>query len=178
MEAVALVVDDDPGAREVLGAELKSAGFSVREAEDGIEGWKSFSEHAPDLVVTDLRMPHLDGLGLIRRIRSDAHSWVPVIVITSHQGHEILNSVFEAGQGAATHFLHLRRDLHRLAEVARGVLEVDVQQLRERRRNLRYHHLRRALQECDGVISQVAERMGTDRKTVYYHLKKFGLYKS
>jgi len=173
----ALVVDDDSGARAVVGHELRTAGFAVIEACDGEDAWQRFQCERVDLVVTDLVMPRADGLELIRRIRTDARSWVPVIVVTSQRSEAVLPSVFEAGQGAATHFLHLRRDLERLGRVARSTFELDVHSLREQRRNLHHHELRRMLIEEGGNISRMAERIGADRNTVYYHLKKYRLYR-
>lgn len=173
---VVLVVDDDPVARDLLGGELERSGFLVARAVDGADGWERFRREQPDLVVTDLRMPRADGIDLIRRIRSEADCWVPVIAITSHDDARILEMVFEAGRGAATRFLALRPGLDRLAEVARELLAVNVPALREQRRRLRYQELSSLLQEHGGNVSRVARAMGCDRQTIYYWMKSFGMY--
>ena len=175
MDPIALIVDDDTGSRGLIREELGKAGFGIIEADDGLMGFDRFRERRPDLVVTDLQMPRAGGLELIRMIRDDAASWVPLVVVTSHTGREIMEALFQAGQGAATHFLHLG-DVERVGRVAREALDINVRTLREQQRNLKFQQMRRLLRECDGVIAHVAERMGTDRNTVYYHLKKFGLF--
>lgn len=175
MESIVLVADDDASSREVMTRELQRAGYEVVEAADGEEAYEQFRDRDPDLVVTDLRMPRGGGLGLLERIRDDADSWVPLVVVTSHTGPEVMPELFEAGRCSATHFLHLG-EVDRIGEVAGRALEVDVRGLREQQRNRRYQQLRRLLRECNGVIAHVADRMGTDRNTVYYHLKKFGLF--
>jgi len=175
VELIALVADDDDSSRNLLKSELRKCGFEVVEARDGEEAYEKFRREDPDLVVTDLRMPRAGGLDLIERIRNEAGSWVPLVVVTSHMGRDVMPELFQAGQGAATQFLHLG-DIEQIGDVAARALEVNVRQLREQQRNRKYQQMRRLLRECDGVIAHVADRMGTDRNTVYYHLKKFGLF--
>lgn len=172
----ALLFDDDPGTLGAIKHELECVDFRVSATRDVHEAWSSFSQRSPDLVVVKLTPSRLDAVRLVRRIRGEAGSWVPIVVAVADRRSETVDSVFAAGQEAATHLLQLPRDLARLGPVAREVAQLDVHHLRERRRRLLYHDLRRTLQECNGVIAQVAERMGADRNTIYYHLKKFGLY--
>ncbi|MCH2185015.1 response regulator, partial [Myxococcota bacterium] len=68
--ATVLVVDDQPRARDLLGAELEDAGFDVLTAEDGDDGWETFCRQDPAVVITDMSMPRCDGIELLRRIRS------------------------------------------------------------------------------------------------------------
>ncbi len=76
-----LVVDDEPQLTRVLRTGLKSRGYEVRVAADGISALETFSDWKPDLVITDLSMPNMDGLELCRRLR--AISPVPIIVLTA-----------------------------------------------------------------------------------------------
>ena len=76
-----LVVDDEPQLIRVLRTGLKSRGYDVRGASDGESGLEIFSEWHPDLVITDLAMPNVDGLELCRRLR--AISQVPIIVLSA-----------------------------------------------------------------------------------------------
>ena len=76
-----LVVDDEPQLIRVLRTGLKSRGYDVRGASDGESGLESFNEWHPDLVITDLAMPNVDGLELCRRLR--AISQVPIIVLSA-----------------------------------------------------------------------------------------------
>jgi two-component system, OmpR family, KDP operon response regulator KdpE len=75
-----LVVDDEPQITRVLRTVLTSQGYQVRTAAEGEAALSSFTEFRPELVITDLFMPHMDGLELCRRIR--AMSTVPIIVLS------------------------------------------------------------------------------------------------
>jgi len=75
-----LVVDDEPQITRVLRTVLTSQGYQVRTAAEGEAAMTNFNEWRPELVITDLYMPHMDGLELCRRIR--AQSTVPIIVLS------------------------------------------------------------------------------------------------
>lgn len=75
-----LVVDDEPQITRVLKTTLSSQGYSTRTAADGKEALQTMKDWAPDLVITDLRMPNMDGLALCRHIREQ--SQVPIIVLS------------------------------------------------------------------------------------------------
>lgn len=75
-----LVVDDEPQITRVLKTVLSSQGYEVRTSPDGEAALASFREWAPDLVLTDLKMPHMDGVELCRRIREA--STTPIIVLS------------------------------------------------------------------------------------------------
>ena len=64
MPPTILVVDDDPAIREVLAHALADAGYQVEQASDGLMALKQIARQAPDLILADIRMPHLDGIGL------------------------------------------------------------------------------------------------------------------
>jgi DNA-binding NtrC family response regulator len=78
-----LVVDDEDEVRLVAADLLKAEGFAVTTATDGVEGLERFAADTPDVVVLDVQMPRLDGLGTLRRIRAEAPE-VGVIMITGH----------------------------------------------------------------------------------------------
>src|SRR5512139_1431090 len=78
-----LVVDDEPGIREFVGDVLRLDGHEVVEAEDGRVASRRVDERGFDLVVTDLKMPHVDGMMLVRKLRSEQPE-VEVIVMTAH----------------------------------------------------------------------------------------------
>jgi two-component system, OmpR family, KDP operon response regulator KdpE len=75
-----LVVDDEPQITRVLRTVLTSQGYQVRTAAEGEAALVNFNEWHPELVITDLYMPHMDGVELCRRIR--AMSKVPIIVLS------------------------------------------------------------------------------------------------
>jgi len=178
----ALVVDDTAEARALLRERLEGAGFRVAQARDAFHALERLPEVAPDLVVTDLRMPGQDGIDLVRRIRE--FSDIPIIVITAYPSVPTCESAL---RGGAQRFLRWRHDLDRLGEVASELLREregaacerparDVETERTRRRRELREHLERLLVECHGNIARMATRLGRDRATVVYHLKKFGLF--
>jgi two-component system, OmpR family, KDP operon response regulator KdpE len=75
-----LVVDDEPQITRVLKTVLSSQGYDVRTAPEGESALANFKEWSPELVITDLYMPHMDGVELCRRIRE--MSSVPIIVLS------------------------------------------------------------------------------------------------
>jgi nitrogen regulation protein NR(I) len=78
-----LVVDDEANLRRVLAAQLSRDGYEVHTAPDGEAGLAVLREHHIDLVITDLRMPKMDGLELLRQaLRGDPQ--LPVVILTAH----------------------------------------------------------------------------------------------
>jgi two-component system KDP operon response regulator KdpE len=75
-----LVVDDEPQIARVLRTGLKTHGYDVRVAADGVSALETFGDWHPDLVITDLAMPNMDGLKLCRRLRET--SQIPIIVLS------------------------------------------------------------------------------------------------
>src|SRR5438093_6663005 len=75
-----LVVDDEPQITRVLKTVLSSQGYQVRTAAEGASALSDFNAWSPELVITDLYMPHMDGVELCRRIRQV--STVPIIVLS------------------------------------------------------------------------------------------------
>ena len=82
-KARVLVVDDDPGIRELLATALAGAGYRVATAPDGAAGLAQALYAPPDLVLTDLQMPRLDGATLCRRLMAEPRTrGVQVLVVT------------------------------------------------------------------------------------------------
>jgi two-component system, LuxR family, response regulator FixJ len=77
------VVDDDPAMRESVAFLLDTAGFTVALYEDGVSFLRQLTADADGTVLTDIRMPGLDGLELLRRLRVDGYT-VPVVMMTGH----------------------------------------------------------------------------------------------
>ena len=90
-----LVVDDEPQLTRVLRTGLKSRGYDVRSAADGLAGFETFSDWHPDLVITDLAMPNMDGLELCRRLR--AISQVPIIILSAKGEEKIKVEALDIG---------------------------------------------------------------------------------
>jgi two-component system chemotaxis response regulator CheY len=84
MSASILTVDDSPSLRMAIRIALTGAGYAVTEAGDGIEGIQKAKESQFDLIVTDLNMPNMDGLTMIRELRSlPAYCGTPIIFLTT-----------------------------------------------------------------------------------------------
>ncbi len=97
-----LVIDDDAAFRDGLAETLRDLGHDVNEAANGEEGLTLFDAARPDLVFLDLRMPGLDGLSVLKRLRGDAAApSVPVIVLTAFASGA--NTIDAMRQGAFDH---------------------------------------------------------------------------
>ena len=84
MKKMILTVDDSRTMREMLKATLLGAGYEVLQAEDGVHGLEVLAGSNPDVILTDINMPRMDGFDLVRNLRADAHlKDLPVIMITS-----------------------------------------------------------------------------------------------
>ena len=81
-KAKILVVDDEPSARSGLSKLLEQEGYTVDTAADGLLALESLAENAPALIITDLKMPNLDGMGLLTKLR-EQNLDVPTIVTTA-----------------------------------------------------------------------------------------------
>jgi two-component system, NtrC family, sensor kinase len=83
MEPVITVLhaEDDPLMRHSTATYLANLGFRVLEAENGLEAWNIFQHESPDIVITDLRMPVMDGIELLIKIK-DASPDIPVIILS------------------------------------------------------------------------------------------------
>ncbi|RDH44818.1 response regulator [Zooshikella ganghwensis] len=96
-----LVIDDEPIVRESIVAYLEDSGFAIAQAENGEEGIQVFKEEHPDLVICDLRMPKLDGLGVLKTIRGISPN-TPVIVVS---GAGVMSDVVTALRLGASDYL-------------------------------------------------------------------------
>jgi two-component system, OmpR family, KDP operon response regulator KdpE len=90
-----LVVDDEPQITRVLKTTLSSQGYGVRSAADGEEALAELKAWSPDLIITDLRMPRMDGLELCRRVRTDSR--IPIIVLSVKGEEKIKVEALDAG---------------------------------------------------------------------------------
>ncbi|MEL6434641.1 MAG: response regulator, partial [Pseudomonadota bacterium] len=85
-----LAIDDSRTMRNLLRATLCPAGFDVDIAEDGEDGLKRFDETDPDIVITDINMPRLDGFGFIEAARQRKRNRVvPILVLSTESGDDM-----------------------------------------------------------------------------------------
>ncbi len=79
-----LVVDDEPDKRLLLAFALENEGYEVHTAPDGLAGLQAVDLHQPDLIVTDVMMPRMDGYEMVRKVRANpATRFIPVIIQTA-----------------------------------------------------------------------------------------------
>jgi len=79
-----LAVDDSSSVRQMVNFTLQSAGYQVVEAVDGKDGLAKAGKDKYDLIITDLNMPNLDGIGLITEIRKlPAYAFTPILMLTT-----------------------------------------------------------------------------------------------
>lgn len=122
MSNTALVVDDSTSMRQMVCCTLKQAGFEVIEAGDGQQALDSLNNQPVDVVITDLNMPVLNGLELIRRLRSlPTYRFTPILMLTteSQQAKKL-----EGKQAGATGWIVKPFNPDRLLDVIRKVVRL------------------------------------------------------
>lgn len=98
MSKTILTVDDSRTMREMLLLALQDAGFSVVQAEDGVHGLEVLENETPDVIVTDINMPRMDGFGFIEGVRRhEKHRAVPILVLTTESDGEKKDRARRAG---------------------------------------------------------------------------------
>jgi signal transduction histidine kinase len=153
-----LLVDDEPGIRKVLGIALEDCGYQVTAAENGEEALRLFREIAPAIVLTDIKMPDMDGIELLQHIKAESPD-TEVIMFT---GHGDMDLAIKSLKHDATDFV--------TKPINDEVLEIALKRARERirmRRQLREHteHLERLVEEKSRDLIE-AERMAAVGETV------------
>ncbi|WP_152047328.1 response regulator [Aureimonas psammosilenae] len=89
MTKTILTVDDSRTMRQMLMQALSSAGFNVIQAEDGVHGLEVLEGCDPDVIVTDVNMPRMDGLEFIEHVRADGERRaIPILVLTTESDAE------------------------------------------------------------------------------------------
>jgi two-component system chemotaxis response regulator CheY len=92
-----LIVDDSAAIRQSISFVLEQGGYEVLEACDGMDALAKLPSPAVQLIITDVNMPNLDGIGFIKKVRENAaYKFVPIIVLTT----ESQNSKMEEGKAA------------------------------------------------------------------------------
>jgi CheY-like chemotaxis protein len=86
MASTILVIDDDESLRELMRLHLSNAGYEVLVAEDAIAAGYIVLRSPPDLIISDVNMPHMDGFQFVEALKSDKTlPPIPVIFLTSHE---------------------------------------------------------------------------------------------
>jgi two-component system chemotaxis response regulator CheY len=95
---IILTVDDSRTMRDMLRLALVEAGFEVIQAEDGVHGLEMLEGQVPDVIVTDINMPRMDGYGFIEGVRADPrHRAIPILVLSTESSTEKKMRARDAG---------------------------------------------------------------------------------
>jgi two-component system chemotaxis response regulator CheY len=98
MAGVILAVDDSASMRQMVNFTLKGAGYEVVQAADGIEALEYARGHSVDLVLTDVNMPRMDGISLVRELRTlPSYRYTPMLVLTTESSQEKKSQGKQAG---------------------------------------------------------------------------------
>jgi DNA-binding NtrC family response regulator len=160
-----LIVEDEPNALMGLAELISGWGYRTETASDGIEGWEKSLAWNPDIVVTDLKMPRLDGIGLLTRLSEESSGVsanLAVVVLTAMGSIELAVDAMKLG---AYDFLQKPVDATRLRTIlANATRQRDTQiELEVARRRLRETGVlgslvgnSRSMREIFGLIEQIA----------------------
>ncbi len=120
MAKTILAVDDSASMRQMIKLTLRNAGYEVIEAGDGQEGLSQARAGAPDMILTDLNMPVMDGMVFIRELRKQpAFAGIPIVFVTTESDAEKKSQAKAAG---ATAWITKPFQPEQLVAVARKVL--------------------------------------------------------
>ena len=158
MEKSILLVDDEEGIRKVLGISLTDMGYHVITAENGQEALRIFKKNCPSIVLTDIKMPEMDGIELLRRIKAHDPD-TEVIMIT---GHGDMDLAIKSVKYEATDFV--------TKPINDDILEIALQRAQERiairhQLNEYTHNLEKLVQEKTRKLLE-AERLAAVGQTV------------
>jgi len=96
-----MIVDDSNAIRQSLAFTLKSVGYEVVEASNGVDALKIMKEHSIGLFISDINMPEMDGITLLKKIKEDKdYNHTPVIMLTTEASGDMINEGKEAGAKA------------------------------------------------------------------------------
>jgi signal transduction histidine kinase len=140
-----LLVDDEAGIRKVLGISLQDSGYDVHTAENAKEALRLFEEMAPPIVLTDIKMPDMDGIELLRRIKK-INPDTEVIMFT---GHGDMGLAIKSLKNDATDFV--------TKPINDEVLEIALKRARERI-SMR-HQLREYTENLERLVAEKAQKL-------------------
>jgi PAS domain S-box-containing protein len=117
-----LIVNDEPDQLSLMGSLLRKAGYSILTAEDGVEGLTLVRRERPDLVISDVSMPRMDGLEFCRQIRADLElKTVPILLVSARQ--KDTESAVAGLRAGADDYLEIPFDSARLVAKVSRLLE-------------------------------------------------------
>lgn len=97
-----LVVEDNVDSRDLLAKLLGMSGYEVLSAPDGESGYATALEHVPDLIITDINMPRMDGIALLKKVRLESALTATAVLVITAFGDDAAREAIDAGADAAT----------------------------------------------------------------------------
>ena len=135
---IVLLIEDNADLRNYIKRNVEGY-YTILEAVDGEDGWKKSLEHMPDIIVSDVMMPKMDGFELCKRLKTDERtSHIPVIMLTAKSASKDKIKGFESGA-----------DQYLMKPFEAGELRARMQSLIEQRRRIREHFRRKGIFELD-----------------------------
>jgi two-component system alkaline phosphatase synthesis response regulator PhoP len=114
-----LIVDDEENLVRLLEMNLRRYGYRILKAADGLEGLQSAEEHRPDLILSDVNMPHLDGFQMLERLKANqALADIPVVMLTARSRNQDIRHGVETG---ALHYVTKPVDLPALVSLVSDI---------------------------------------------------------
>ena len=165
-----LVIDDEQAQREALAGHLLKQGYEVLVGEDGTAGLELFAHNQVDLILTDFRMPGMDGMSVLQEARR-LNPEVEVVLLTAYG---TVDGAVEAMQGGACHYLEKPIELDELDRVVQTALERRhlVSENRLLKTTLEEGHGLKGIISVDPAMEQVLNvvaRVASSRTTVLIH---------
>jgi CheY-like chemotaxis protein len=119
MAAKVLIVEDNPDSREMLSFILRYEGYKVFTASDGSEGINQAKNASPDLIISDLEMPNIDGIEMVKTLRDlPEYEKVPILILSAYDN-DSLNQAIQVG---ATQAMRKPIEFDSLVSTVKGLL--------------------------------------------------------
>jgi CheY-like chemotaxis protein len=116
------IMDDNDDIREIYGMKFQREGFAVMAARDGAEGMRLIKEKKPDIILLDIQMPVLDGLGVLDALKADEElAKIPVIILSNVDNDITFQEVIESGR-AQYYLVKSLTDAQKVVDITLEVL--------------------------------------------------------
>ena len=168
-----LIVEDEAPLREAIAEQLTDRGYRVEQAESGEAALAKLADFAFDIIITDLRLPGIDGSAVVEAA-VERYPHIIAIVVT---GYGTVKDAVEAIKRGAWDYLAKPVDADQVVQALRGNGHADDEAAAPvfaapPLKRLEWEHIQRVLAECDGNISEAARRLGLHRRTLQRKLSK------
>lgn len=171
---VVLSVDDDDVFRQRLCRAFRQRGWDAHEASGGAQAKRIAREVSPDLILVDLRMPHENGLDVVRQLRA-LDSTSIIVMLT---GFGSIPTALAAMKMGADHYLSKPVDVDQILAAYENLrasepVEATPPSAIPSLAHVEWEHIQRVLTDCGGNISQAAKHLGIHRRSLQRKLAKY-----